>query len=314
MTKYPLILLTMLLIACQPDPEPTPPQPTADALFSPGNYYFPYLSAGSQRPKLGLAAGGIYEFPTTPQLLNLDWGAPSHAWSPNPQTPGQFFGLLRYPMLWGVTAQERINMKTILTAKEYQGVVLPFNECDRPDQCGKEICVFMPGPDDWDCSDVPAVTATAMIAAMDSYPAAYWITPSFSDADKTCQILAAWWLEFRTAGGDESRIVGMGYHRYTTGNDDFSAVLDECYENLKAANVPTLPVWVTEAGLWWDCGPVGADRFKVRLEGAMEDERVVNVMIYAPRASYPFCPLMDADGLTEYGQAVRTGGVVLAYP
>jgi hypothetical protein len=155
-----------------------------------------------------------------------------------------------------------------------------------------------------------------MIEAMDALPKTDWVTPSFSDADRFCVSLSAWWKEFRAAGGDETRVVGMGYHRYTAGQRDFTAALDECYATLERAGVPRLPVWVTEIGLWWDCSAVGAEKFGLFLEDALEDERVVVVMVYAPRATFPFCALAGVDGLTDYGEAVRGAGrpVVNGYP
>lgn len=310
-----LAFLVLLLVSCSPAPTPEPvPLPTRSLLVE-GSYYFPYFPTSPNRPKLGLAAGGIQEWPETPKLLELDFGAPSHQWGPFAQGPEDFYGLLRHPFIWGITPEELA--QATRTLEGYDGVILPFNECDRPDQCGRKICIFLPGPNIWDCSAVPQVTAAAMIAAMDGLPDALWITPSFSDADKTCNILAAWWLEFLALGGDESRIVGMGYHRYSVGTDSFSAVLDECYATLETAGVPTLPVWATEVGLWYACNEVGAERFKDWLEKAMADPRVINVMIYAPRASFPFCPLMDETGLTDYGKAVRDAGndvTVPAYP
>lgn len=320
-----LLALLILVAACQPVPTPTPyppPQPTATAEPYPAppsfvaitETYWPYFATAPGRPKLGLAAGGIQEWPETPKFLGLDWGAPSHQWGPYAQGPADFFGLLRHPFIWGITAQELARAEIALAG--YEGVVLPYNECDRPDQCGREFCDFRADSGEWDCSEAPELTAAALVAAMDALPAVLWTTPSFSDADRNCVMLAEWWVLFLEMGGDAGRVVGMGYHRYTTGNDSFSAVLDLCYGELEAAGVPLLPVWVTEVGLWFDCGPAGAERFQVWLEKAMEDSRVINLMIYAPRASYPFCPLVNESGLTDYGRAVRDAGLpaVGGYP
>jgi hypothetical protein len=266
------------------------------------------------RPKLGLAAGGIAEWPDTPQLLGLDWGALSHQWGPYEANPADYYGLYRFPMLWGITAAELTTASRTLA--DYRGIVLGMNECDLPDQCGRPFCVYVPGPNRWDCSQAPKLAAVAMIEAMNALPGTTWVTPSFSDADRYCVSLSAWWKEFLTAGGDETRVVGMGYHRYTAGQRDFTAALDECYATLERAGVPRLPVWVTEVGLWWDCSVAGAEKFGLFLEDALEDSRVLAVMVYAPRATFPFCALAGVDGLTDYGKAVRAAGrpVVNGYP
>ncbi|MCI0398784.1 MAG: hypothetical protein L0322_28175 [Chloroflexi bacterium] len=166
-----LFLLLFLTASCGPAPTPHPePLPTAGPEAATYLALFPAVGARGDcpqvaRPKLGLAAAGIWQQPDAAQQLCLDRDAPAQDWGPRPR-PG-WLGLNSFPMLWGITQAEQDRLAAVLEGERYQGVVLAMNECDRPEWsgCGSQFCQYRPESQAYDCSirlsvrcHVPCVT------------------------------------------------------------------------------------------------------------------------------------------------------------
>jgi hypothetical protein len=220
--------------------------------------------------KRGLAWGGRSIDPLADQRLCLRSGALSTSWD----AIGGIFGarnLIDLPMLWGrhwTDGTSALQHWEDNTPRNYKGIVLGPNECDRPDQCNLPV------------NEV----ALLMVEAMAWCPNCRWITPSWSMA-RQCEELPAFVQYLKIYGVDLSRFIGIGLHVYSWHwGLNVDAIFDRC-DDIMPDEFAELSYWVTEAGV------LACDNtYPEMIESAVSDlltalnERgdVTRYMVYSP--------------------------------